>query len=351
MATFGTVTLGGGAPGGAVNPNNDFPVDSPPTDGISSLCFSPTANLLCATSWDNGVRCWEVQPTGQAVAKAQITHDAPVLCSAWSHDGSAVFSGGCDKIVKKWDLATNTPTQVAAHDAPVRHLAWIQQMNLLVTGSWDRTLRYWDTRSPTPAHTQPLPERCYALSVTHPLLVVGCADRHIQVYNLANPQTPYKQLQTPLKHQTRCIANFPDQTGYLIGSIEGRVAVHHVEDNLQSKNFTFKCHREQNDIYAVNSLAFHPTMGTFVTTGADGCFNFWDKDSKQRLKQMSKCKAPIPCGAFNNDGKIYAYAVSYDWSRGAENHRPQEVPNAIYLHAVQDTEVKARPARQGGGRR
>lgn len=33
------------------------------------------------------------------------------------------------------------------------------------------------------------------------------------------------------------------QTGYLIGSIEGRVAVHHVEDNLQSKNFTFKCHR------------------------------------------------------------------------------------------------------------
>lgn len=33
------------------------------------------------------------------------------------------------------------------------------------------------------------------------------------------------------------------QTGYLVASIEGRVAVHHVEDNLQSKNFTFKCHR------------------------------------------------------------------------------------------------------------
>jgi hypothetical protein len=26
--------------------------------------------------------------------------------------------------------------------------------------------------------------------------------------------------------------------------------------------------------------------------------------------------APIPCSAFNHDGTIYAYAISYDWSRG-----------------------------------
>ena len=26
--------------------------------------------------------------------------------------------------------------------------------------------------------------------------------------------------------------------------------------------------------------------------------------------------APIPCSAFNHDGTIYAYALSYDWSRG-----------------------------------
>ena len=48
--------------------------------------------------------------------------------------------------------------------------------------------RYWDTRQPTPAHTQPLPDRPYALSVKHPLMVVGTADRNIIVYNLASPQ-------------------------------------------------------------------------------------------------------------------------------------------------------------------
>ena len=177
--------------------------------------------------------CYEVTAQGQAIPKAQIKHDQPVLCSAWNHDGSAVFSGGCDNQVKKWDLATNQPTQVAQHDAPVRHLAWIPDVNLLVTGSWDKTLKYWDTRQPSPAMQVQLPERCYALSCVYPLLVVGTAERHIQVYNLSsNPQAPYKTVQSPLKYQTRCVAAFPNKQGYLVGSIEGRVAVNHVEDSL-----------------------------------------------------------------------------------------------------------------------
>lgn len=63
----------------------------------------------------------------------------------------------------------------------------------------------------------------------------------------------------------------------MVGSIEGRVAVHHVEDAAQSKNFTFKCHRQDSDIYAVNAVTFHPVHGTFVTAGSDGSYNFWDK--------------------------------------------------------------------------
>ena len=278
-----------GAMNGVPNPNRDFQVANPPNDGVSSLSWSPTQNFLVATCWaydSDNVLCYEVQANGQATPKAAQQHDAPVLCSAWNHDGTAVFSGGCDNQVKKWDLATNQHTQVAQHDGPVRHCVWISEINLLVTGSWDKTLKYWDTRQPNPALTVQLPERCYALSVSHPLLVVGTAERHIQVYNLSDPQRPYKQLMSPLKYQTRTVAAFPNKQGYLVGSIEGRVAVNHVEESLASKNFTFKCHREQADIYSVNDIKFHPVHGTFVTCGSDGVFNFWDKDSKQRLKQM-----------------------------------------------------------------
>lgn len=38
------------------NPNKDVEITAPPDDSISSLAFSPNANLLVATSWDNQVR-------------------------------------------------------------------------------------------------------------------------------------------------------------------------------------------------------------------------------------------------------------------------------------------------------
>ncbi|RVX02493.1 Protein RAE1 [Vitis vinifera] len=111
-----------------------------------------------------------------------------------------------------------------------------------------------------------------------------------------------KRSPTPPRHQRRGNRGIPCRfsleslaTYPLVGSIEGRVGVHHLDDAQQSKNFTFKCHREGNEIYSVNSLNFHPVRfyiaiaivlvhHTFATAGSDGAFNFWDKDSKQRLK-------------------------------------------------------------------
>eukprot|EP00897_Mesotaenium_endlicherianum_P009384 jgi/Mesen1/8474/ME000478S07969 len=334
------------------NPNKDFEVASPATDGITSVNFSPRANLLVATSWDNQVRCWEIQANGTSVPKAATSHDQPVLCSAWKDDGTAVFTAGCDKQAKMWPLTTGgAPQTVGVHDAPIRAVEWIPEMSLLVTASWDKTVKYWDTRQQTPAHVQALPERAYALSVRHPLMVVATADRHIVVYNLTSPQTEYKKIQSPLKFQTRCVAAFPDKQGFLVGSIEGRVAVQHIEEAQQAKNFTFKCHRDGNDIYAVNDINFHPVHGTFATAGSDGAYNFWDKDSKQRLKALARSNQPITSSCFSSDGSIYAYAVSYDWSRGAENHNPAAAKSHILLHATSEAEVKAKAKTASTGSR
>lgn len=35
--------------------NKDFEVTAPPTDGVSCLAFSPTADILAVGSWDNNV--------------------------------------------------------------------------------------------------------------------------------------------------------------------------------------------------------------------------------------------------------------------------------------------------------
>ncbi|KAK1401824.1 hypothetical protein POM88_001429 [Heracleum sosnowskyi] len=74
-------------------------------------------------------------------------------------------------------------------------------------------------------------------------------------------------------------------------------------------------------------------------------------DGRFFLEAMAKCSNPIPCSTFNNDGSIYAYAVCYDWSKGAENHNPSTAKTCIYLHTTQESEVKSKPRVTTGGRR
>tara|TARA_R110002050_G_scaffold53574_1_gene121781 strand:- start:447 stop:899 length:453 start_codon:yes stop_codon:yes gene_type:complete len=133
-----------------------------------------------------------------------------------------------------------------------------------------------------------------------------------------------------------------DPIGFALGSIEGRVAIQYVSPNIPtSQNFAFKCHRKSNSVYPVNSIDFHPKFGTFSTSGGDGGFNFWDKDSKQRLKQFNTACTSISVGKFNANGEIFGYAVSYDWCEGIQGFNP-DMKNVILLRKVMDNEIKSR---------
>lgn len=110
---FGTALATQGQP--KHNPNQDIEIQCPPDcDSFSSLKFSPSSDLLCASNWNNSVYIWDVQSqTGQAVAKAQNKdHQQPVLSTSWNQDGTQVFTAGCDKTARLWNLATNQSQQV-----------------------------------------------------------------------------------------------------------------------------------------------------------------------------------------------------------------------------------------------
>ena len=68
-------------------------------------------------------------------------------------------------------------------------------------------------------------------------------------------------------------------------------------------------------VFQVNDIKFHPTHGTLATVGSDGKFSFWDKDARTKLKNSEPMDQPITSCCFNHNGQIFAYAVSYDWSK------------------------------------
>ncbi|KAF9585652.1 hypothetical protein BGW38_001370 [Lunasporangiospora selenospora] len=318
-----------------------------PSDGISDLSFSKTADLLAAASWSNEVRIWEVMGDGSTVAKAMYQHEGPVMCCQWSTDGTKLASGGADNAGRVFDVTTMQPSQFAKHDQPIKGLRWIDgSPNIVATGSWDKTIKYWDLRQQTPVSTVALSDRLYSMDTHGSLLVAAMADRSISMYDMSNPAVPFRTMESPLKLQTRVVSCFSAGGGFAIGSIEGRVAIQYTDTKDSQGNFSFKCHRDgapaarDSNVYAINAISFHPIFGTFATAGSDGSFTFWDKDSKQKLKVFNKQDGPISTAAFNRNGSIYAYAVSYDWSRGYSGATSDK--NIIKLCPVQEADIKPR---------
>ena len=64
-------------------------------------------------------------------------------------------------------------------------------------------------------------------------------------------------------------------------------------------------------------------------------YSFWDKDARTKLKTSEACEQPITKCVFNKDGQIFAYSVSYDWSKGHEFHNTQK-KNYIFLRSCFD---------------
>lgn len=351
-------------------------VPDAPIDSIQSLEWSPKINLLACASWDCTVKAYEIDgQTGACSQIGEFKNDAPALDLCWTPDGSNIASAGCDKLIKMWNPSSPTPMVVGCHEQPIRNLVACSGPSgsgsaQLVSGGWDKELKYWDPKQTVafsanrtdsaqykqlvkPIASVRLEERVYAMDVQAPLVCVALANKKVVVFDLRNAAKPVHEMVTLLKHQLRCIALFPDQTGFAVGSVEGRCAIHYFAERLdkeeqsqereekpkRKKSFAFKCHRQEQNVYAVNALKFHQEHGTFASAGGDGIINFWDKDQKQKLRDFDKMELPVTDIDFNYDGSLFAYGISYDWSKGIEHFDPKLQKPEIFIHRLESDEI------------
>ncbi|KAJ1024313.1 hypothetical protein NDA18_004483 [Ustilago nuda] len=359
--------------------DQDQEVAPAPSDTVSCLSFSPTADFLAASSWDNNIRIYQINKTSPTPVTPwqQYSHEGPVLDLCWSSDGAKIFSVGADKVCRMFDMNTNQPTVVAQHNDTIRSVRWLNVAGgVLLTAGWDKVLKIWKVDNPAAGpnmvHSLNLPEKCYAMDNVQNVVVVAMAERMVLGFRLEETGsiTPLVEQQSPLKYQTRSMAVLPDGDGYTLGGIEGRVGVQYFHDppdkDNKVKKFAFKCHRRANadhpevarnesHLYPVNCIAFN-VHGTFATGGADGSINFWCKQSRTRLKTMetkgpanapkellktNPAKQPITAIAFNRDATIFAYAVGYDWHKGYQG--AGGVEPKVWIQPVNYEDVKKRP--------
>ena len=279
----------------------------------------------------------------------------PVLDACFAEAGStSVVSGGLAKAVTRHDLIAGAEDTVGAHDGAVKCVEYDEETGMIISGGWDSTLRAWDVRLPAERRCVArvdLPGKVYSMSLGSRRLVVATAGRGIHVYTpvgLTLGGQPEQTRESSIAHQTRCVRCLPDGTGYVVSSVEGRVAWEYFDpaEEVQAKKYAFKCHRAKDGgvetVHPVHAVAFHP-WGTFATGGGDGLVNVWDGAHKKRLYQYPKYPTSVAALAFNAEGDKLAVAASYVGEEG-EKEAPRD---AIYVRQVAAPEVTPK-SRQAG---
>lgn len=318
---------------------SEYQLDKPPTDSISAVKFSfKSSQHLLVSSWDACVRLYDIE-TRKLEASYEHSHAVLDCCLT---DPNHAFSGGLDKTLKTYDFVAQKESMLGIHNEAIRCVHYAPETNLIITGSWDKTVKLWDPRSFKCVGTYEQAGKVYSLDTSGDRLVVATAGRRVCIWDLRS-MNGAENRESSLKFETRALRCFPNRQGFVVSSIEGRVAVEYfdLDPEVQRKKYAFKCHRVKEasieNIYPVNAIAFHNGYNTFATGGSDCMVNIWDGFNKKRLCQFHSYPSGIVSLSFDHTGNYLAIGSSYNYEKG------QPIENTkdnIYIRRVSETETK-----------
>ncbi len=201
-----------------------------------------------------------------------IGHEKRVMAAAWSPDGRFVASGGDDRIVRIWDVATGDELlMLTGPRGPVRSVAWSPNGEVLIASDEAGSVQAWgldalDRRqSPTLQTLVTGSVRSLAWSPDGTLLASAGEDATIAIWSAADGA----ELHRLSGHEAAVngVAWSPDGTRLASGGDEGRVNIWY-----DMGGFVLELELPQG----VSSMAWSPDGGRLAAGSWDGRVYVWD---------------------------------------------------------------------------
>lgn len=218
---------------------------------------------------ENGVAILDGVNDPKVMLKQLLDSDDSVLCLSISVDGKMIAAGGCDRVVRVWDLAAGLTDAKLAHSIE-NHADWVLGIAIapnnkfLLTCSRDKTAKVWDLSTKESVMTFP--------------------DHQNAVFGVA--------------------VNKDSKIGFSAGLDKQVRMWNAVGDGKQIK--ALGSHTDE-----IFKLIAHPSLPLFVTTSADKTVKVWDAATGVSGKTLSGLTDHIFAGAISPDGTLVA-AGAYD---------------------------------------
>jgi Tol biopolymer transport system component len=289
-----------------------------------SLAFSPDGKRLASAGGEE-LKVWDSQ-SGKEVFDLK-GHTGGLACVAYSPDGRRLASGSSawalrqDKSVrvpsqvKIWDAMTGKElVSTKSHDASVLCVAFSPDCKRLASGSYDGTVKVWDVHNGQElvtfkAHTEEV--MSIAFGPDGKRLVSG----GFQGVKVWDTQTGQEVLRVKgAKGQVNSVAYSPD--GVRLASVgEGNRVVRVWDAQTGDEIVSFKGHTGW-----VLNLAFGPQGTRLASTGnGDGTVRIWDVSIRQEANKFSGANFRRRSVGLRPDGKRVTGTATEPVTRGSRS--------------------------------
>jgi WD40 repeat protein/serine/threonine protein kinase len=217
---------------------------------------------------------------------------------AYSPNSRRAASGGKDRAILIWDLATgNILRRIAAQQRDITGVVFGPEGKWLLAAGMDGTMRQWDTENGAPIWTFPGHPRgawCVALTTDGKWAAVGDGEGKVHVWEVKSG----RQLAVCTGHTkaVRAVSFSPDGRRLLSASEDGTLRLWRTESGRQIQRFV-----GHTDI--VYGAALLPDGTRAVSGSADHTVRLWDVETGAELKRFTGHVNEVNGVACSPDGR------------------------------------------------
>jgi WD40 repeat protein len=268
-------------------------------DGVQTVAFSPDGRILASGGRDRRVRLWEVA-SGREI-ETLLSHTGWVYSVAFSPDGRILASASRDNTIKLWDVHLRREIKsLSGHTDSVLSVAFSPDGKTLVSGSSDRTIKLWDVESRQERNSFKAHDGSVfsvAFSPDEQTVASGGGDNKINLWNADSGERitalgGHKQLVHSVKFSL-------DGKILASGSFDSTVKLWNVETRQQLRSLDERA-------IAANAVTFSPDGRTLASGADDNTIRLWSLNSGQQTKTLEGHTGSVSAVAFSSDGRTLA---------------------------------------------